>query len=293
MGYSGAVMNPFTVGVAQGIAELEPLSGGAFRLFSHIAMIAVASVYMIRYALKVQADPTKSLVYGEDFSKFAMDEASIAKHVFGVRQKLSLVVFFITLVMVVIGVKVWGWYFGELAPVFLLMAVAIGIIMGWSPNELAGKIADGLGEVTVACMMIGIARGIRVVLTEGHIIDTIVNAMAAPLSYLPRWLAAEAMLIMQTLLNFLIPSGSGQAATSMPIMAPLADLLGISRQIAVLAFQFGDGLSNILWPTAFAVVMAGIAGVKVTAWWKWLIPLFLLLLLTQAVLIAIAVGIGY
>jgi uncharacterized ion transporter superfamily protein YfcC len=101
------------------------------------------------------------------------------------------------------------------------------------------------------------------------------------------------MLIMQTLLNFLIPSGSGQAATSMPIMAPLADLLGISRQIAVLAYQFGDGLSNILWPTAFAVVMAGIAGVKVTAWWKWLIPLFLMLLLSQAVLIAVAVGIGY
>jgi uncharacterized ion transporter superfamily protein YfcC len=293
MGYSGAVMNPFTVGVAQGIAELTPLSGGAYRLFCHIAMIAVASVYMIRYALKVQADPTKSLVYGDDFSKFAMDEASVARHEFGARQKLSLAVFFITLVVFVIGVKVWGWYFGEIATVFLLMAVVVGIIMGWSANELAGKIADGLGEITVACMMIGIARGIRVVLSEGHIIDTIVNAMAMPLSYLPRWLAAEAMLIMQTLLNFLIPSGSGQAATSMPIMAPLADLLGISRQIAVLAYQFGDGLSNILWPTAFAVVMAGIAGVKVTAWWKWLIPLFLLLLLTQGVLIAVAVAIGY
>jgi uncharacterized ion transporter superfamily protein YfcC len=293
MGYSGAAMNPFTVGVAQGIAELPPLSGGLFRIISHVAMIAVASVYMIRYALKIQADPTKSLVYGDDFSKFAMDEASIAKHAFGIRQTLSLVVFFITLVVFIIGVKVWGWYFGEIATVFLLMSVVIGIIMGWGANEFATKIADGMGDITVACLMVGIARGIRVVLSAGHIIDTIVYGMAAPLASLPRWLAAEAMLLMQTLLNFLIPSGSGQAATSMPIMAPLADLLGISRQIAVLAFQFGDGLSNILWPTAFAVVMAGIAGVKVTAWWKWLIPLFLLLLLTQAILIAIAVGIGY
>jgi uncharacterized ion transporter superfamily protein YfcC len=293
IGYSGAAMNPFTVGVAQSIAELPPLSGGVYRVICHIVMIAVASVYMIRYALKIQADPTKSLVWGEDFSEFAADEASLAKHEFGVRQKLSLAVFFITLVIFVVGVKVWGWYFGEIATAFLLMAVVIGVIMGWSVNEFAGKLAEGLGEITVACMMVGIARGIRVVLVEGHIIDTIVNGMALPLSYLPKWLAAEAMLIMQTLLNFLIPSGSGQAATSMPIMAPLSDLLGISRQTAVLAFQFGDGLSNILWPTAFAVVMAGIAKVKVTVWWKWLVPLFLLLLLAQAVLIGIAVAIGY
>jgi uncharacterized ion transporter superfamily protein YfcC len=255
-------------------------------------MIIVASIYMIRYALKIQADPSKSLVAGEDFSKFAIGEDSLS-HEFGIRQKLSMLVFLLTLVLFVVGVKVWGWYFGEIATVFLLMAVVIAIIMGWSPNEFSRKMVAGLGDITAACMMVGIARGIRVVLTEGNIIDTVVYGMAIPLNYLPKWLAGEFMLVFQTLLNFLIPSGSGQAATVMPIMAPLSDLLGITRQVAVLAFQFGDGLSNILWPTAFAVVMAGIGGVKVTTWWKWLVPLFLWLFLAQAVLIAIAVGIGY
>lgn len=293
IGYAGATMNPFTIGVAQGIAELPYLSGAWFRIICHAVQIVVASVYIIRYALRVQADPTKSVVYGEDFSHFSMDEASLAQHEFGIRQKLSLLVFFITLGFFVVGVKMWGWYLGETAAAFLLMAIVIAVIMGWSPNEFARKIAGGMGEVTTACLMVGIARGIRIVLQEGRIIDTVVYGMSLPLSHLPKWIAGESMLVLQTLLNFLIPSGSGQAATSMPIMAPLSDILGISRQTAVLAFQFGDGLSNALWPTAFAVVMAGVAGIKVTSWWKWFVPLFLWLLLTQAVLIAVAIGIGY
>jgi uncharacterized ion transporter superfamily protein YfcC len=293
IGYSGAAMNPFTVGVAQGIAELAPLSGAGFRIVCHVVMIAITSIYMIVYAAKVQKDPTKSVCYGEDFSGISITEASLKEHPFGVRQALVLVVFFITLGVFVWGVKVQGWYFGEIAAVFLIMAIAIAIIMGWTPNEFVGKLSGGLQEITIACLMIGIARGIKITLETGHIIDTIVYGISIPLSQLPRWLSAECMLIFQTLLNFLIPSGSGQAATVMPIMTPLADTLGLSRQVAVLAFQFGDGLSNILWPTAFAVVMAGIAGVKVTSWWKWLVPLFLLLLASQAVLIAVAVAIGY
>jgi uncharacterized ion transporter superfamily protein YfcC len=293
VGYSGAAMNPFTVGVAQGIADLPYLSGAWYRIICHVAQLLVAGTYMVRYALKIAKNPQASLVYGDDFSKVSISEDSLAKHEFGVRQKLSLGIFLVTLVFFVFGVKVWGWYLGEISAAFLLMSVLIAIIMGWSPNEYCRKITTSLGEVTTACLMVGIARGIRVVLQEGRIIDTVVYGMAQPLSYLPKWLAGEAMLVMQTLLNFLIPSGSGQAATSMPIMAPVADLLGISRQVAVLAFQFGDGLSNILWPTAFAVVMSGIAGIRITRWWRWFVPLFLLIFLTQAILIAIAIAIGY
>jgi uncharacterized ion transporter superfamily protein YfcC len=293
IGYSGAAMNPFTVGVAQGIAELPYLSGAWYRIICHVAMLIVSSIYVVRYALIIQKDPSRSLVKGEDFSKFAMDEKSLAMNEFGIRQKLVLVVFFGTLAVFVVGVKVWGWYFGEIASAFLIMSIVVAVIMGWTPNEFIRKQIAGLQDITVACLMVGIARGIRVVLTEGHIIDTVVYGMSAPLSYLPKWLAGEFMLVFQTLLNFLIPSGSGQAATVMPIMSPLSDILGITRQVAVLAFQFGDGLSNILWPTAFAVVMAGIGGVKVTSWWKWFVPLFLWLFLTQAVLIAVAIGIGY
>jgi uncharacterized ion transporter superfamily protein YfcC len=165
--------------------------------------------------------------------------------------------------------------------------------MGWGPNFVADKMVSGFGEITMACMMLGIARGIPVVLSQGRIIDTVVYGMAQPLAGLPAWLAGEAMLIFQTLLNFLIPSGSGQASTSMPIMAPLSDLLGVSRQMAVLAFQFGDGISNILWPTAFAPVVAGLGGVRLGTWWRWFAPLFMLILLTQMALVAIGTAIGW
>lgn len=289
LGYSGAVMNPFTVGMAQSIAGLPQMSGAGYRIICHLILIAVASAFTVRYALKVQADPTKSLVYGEDFSHMAMDPAEVEKHEFGIREKLILATLGIGIAVIVWGTKVKGWYFEDLSAVFLIMGIISSLIKGWGPNEIAKKIAASFTDIAMACMMIGFARGILVVLQAGHIIDTVVYALSIPLSKLPGWFSADAMLAVQTALNFLIPSGSGQAVTSMPIMAPLADLIGISRQTAVLAFQFGDGLSNIIWPTAMAPIMCGIAGVKMDKWWKWLIPLFLILLLTQGILVALSV----
>lgn len=293
LGYSGAAMNPFTVGVAQGIAELPAMSGIGYRVICHIAMITVASIYTMRYALKIQENPTKSLVYGHDFTKFTMDQGDVENSKFGIREKLVLLTLAAGVITIVYGTKVFGWYFEELCAIFLIMAIVASIIMGWGPNKIAEKMTDGFVEITSACLMIGLARGILVVLQEGNIIDTVVYGMSIPLATLPKWLAGEAMLILQTLLNFLIPSGSGQAATSMPIMAPLSDLLGISRQVAVLAFQFGDGISNILWPTAFAPVICGIAGIEINKWWKWFVPCFFLILVTQMVLIALAISIGW
>lgn len=293
IGYSGAAINPFTVGVAQGIAELQPMSGAAYRVFCHLAMVAVASLYTVRYALKVQKDPTRSLVYGDDFGPLKMDSADLEKQPFGTREKLVLLTLGLGILVIVLGSKFGGWYFPELCAVFLIMALITGVIMGWSANDIAQKVAVGFGEIAMACMMIGLARGILVVLRDGKIIDTVVYGMSMPLTAMPRWMAAEAMLALQTLLNFLIPSGSGQAATSMPIMAPLADLLGISRQIAVLAFQFGDGLSNVLWPSAFMPIICGLARVRIDKWLRWFVPLFALLFITQMGCIALALLINY
>ena len=288
LGYSGSIMNPFTVGMAQEIAGVPQLSGSGYRLICHLVMIAVASVFVIRYALKIQKDPTKSLVYGDDFSRLAMSEDDVHKHPFGIREKGVLAVLVAGIVVIVWGVKAQGWGFGDIATTFLIMGVISSFIMGWGPNTIAEKMANGFKDIAVACLMIGIARGILVILQSGHIIDTVVYGLSIPLTNLPGWLSSIAMLIVQTLINFLIPSGSGQAVTSMPIMAPLADLVGISRQTSILAFQFGDGLSNVLWPTASAPIICGIAGIKIEKWWKWFVPLFLLLLLTQAVLVAIS-----
>ena len=288
LGYSGAVMNPFTVGMAQDIAGIPQMSGIGFRIICHVVMIIVASTLLIRYALKVQADPTKSYVYGDDFSHMEMDPQGIEHHSFGIREKAVLAVLALGVVVIVWGVKTKGWYFEDLSAVFLLMGIISSFIMGWGPDTIAQKMAASFTDIAVACMIIGFSRGILVVLQSGHIIDTIVYGISIPLGKFPAWIASELMLVVQTLLNFLIPSGSGQAVTSMPIMAPLADLIGVSRQVSVLAFQFGDGLSNIIWPTAMAPIMCGIAGIKIEKWWKLIVPIFLALLVTQGVLIAAA-----
>lgn len=289
LGYSGAVMNPFTVGMAQSIADIPQMTGAGYRIICHAVMIAVASVFVVHYALKIQADPAKSLVFGDNFETLAMDPEHIENKEFGIREKLVLTTLVVGIVVIVWGTKVKGWYFAELSAVFLLMGIVSGFIMGWGPNEIAEKVAKSFSEIAVACMMIGIARGILVVLQAGHIIDTIVYYLSIPLSKLPGAISAVAMFLVQTGINFFVPSGSGQAVTSMPIMAPLADLIGISRQSAVLAFQFGDGLSNIAWPTAMTPIICGIAGVKIEKWWRWFVPLFLILLVTQSILMAISV----
>ena len=292
MGYSGAMMNPFTVGVAQGIAEVAPMSGMGYRFFCHMALLVVGSALTIRYALKVQADPSKSLVYGET-EHITMSEDDVQNSPFGIREKLVLLILLAGIIAVVYGCKVYGWYFAELSAVFVIMGILSAIVMGWGPNKIGELYSKGFTDIAMACMMIGLARGILMVLQAGNIIDTVVYYFSLPLAAFPSWFCGVAMLAMQTLLNFLIPSGSGQAATSMPIMAPLSDLLGVSRDTAVLAFQFGDGLSNVLWPTAFPAVLAGLAGIKVEKWWKFAIPIGVALFLTQAVLMILAVVTGF
>lgn len=292
IGYSGAFMNPFTVGVAQGIAEVEYMSGAGFRIMCHVVMLIVGSGLVMRYALKIKKDPTKSLVYGTDFSSLGVSN-DVENREFGIRQVLVLIDLLACIILLVWGVKVKGWYFAEISTLFLFMGIIAAIIMGFKPNEIGATFAQGFADAAMPALIVGLARGILLVLQAGNIIDTVVYGLSIPLSHFPAWLTGVAMLIMQTILNFFIPSGSGQAATSMPIMAPLADLLHVNRDVAVLAYQFGDGLSNSVWPTAYAAVMAGLAGIKLEKWWKFVFPIFGALVLTQAVLLVIAVVTGF
>ncbi|MDD6042934.1 MAG: AbgT family transporter [Eubacteriaceae bacterium] len=292
MGFSGATLNPFTVGVAQGIAEVDYMHGVGFRILCHVAMLAVAAAFVMVYAAKVKKDPTKSLVYGDDFSAILSGDGDVTEREFGTRQILVLIDLLIAIAVVVWGVKTKGWYFSELSAVFMIMGIVAAIIMGSGLNAIGEQFAEGFKEAAMASMMICIARGVLMVLNAGNVVDTIVYGLSLPLSHLPVWLSAIAMLIMQTILNFFIPSGSGQAAVSMPIMAPMADLLGLSRDTAVLAYQFGDGLSNIVWPTAFAAVMSGLACVKLSKWWRFIFPVFIAIIGVQAILMVIAVATG-
>ncbi len=293
IGFSCAVMNPFNVGMAQSIAGVAQLSGSGFRIFSHVVMIAVASVYIIRYALQVEVDPSKSAVYGVSFDHLGVDKDAVMNQSFGLREKLVLLTLASGIVVIIWGCSAKGWYFQEICTVFFIMGIVSSIIMGWSANTICKKIEKSISEIAMAALVVGVARSILIVLNEGNIMDTIIYALSIPLLHLPKWIAGEAMLLFQTVLNFLIPSSSGMAVVSMPIMAPLADILHISRQVAVLAFQYGDGLSNVLWPTASTPIICAVAGIPMQKWIKWFIPLFLLLLLTEGILIAISIAIGY
>ena len=295
IGYSGAMMNPFTVGVAQGIAEVTYMSGSGFRIMCHAVMLVVGAAFIMRYASKVKDDEKNSYLYGTVVQDLTTSEnaADVENLKFGIQQKLVLLDLVAAIAVVVTGVIKAGWYFSQICAVFIIMAIIAAIIMRWNLNKIGEMFAAGFTEATTAAMMVGIARGVKMVLTEGGIIDTVVNALTVPLSHLPAALSGVAMLIMQTILNFFIPSGSGQAAVSMPIMAPMADLLGLSRDVAVLAYQFGDGLSNIIWPTAFAAVVAGLAGVPLDKWWKLAFKLFGILIVVQAILMVVAVATGF
>lgn len=293
VGYSGAMFNPFTVGIAQGIAEVPLFSGVGFRFASHMAMLAVSATMICRYALKVQADPTKSVLYGETINLDLNTEADVTNAPFGIREKSILAILIGSIVVMVYGCKVYGWYFQELSAVFLIMGIICALIQGWGPNTIATKMSISYGNVARACMTIGLSRGILLILKSSNLIDTVVYYVSRPLSAFPEWLSGVSMLVIQTLLNCIIPSGSGQAATIMPIMTPIADMLNVARDTAVLAFQFGDGVSNILWPTAAVATICALGGIKIEKWWKFFVPIFCGIFTSQVVMMIIAVLIRF
>jgi uncharacterized ion transporter superfamily protein YfcC len=177
---------------------------------------------------------------------------------------------------------------------FLALAIITGIISGIGMNKTAVVFGKGASELTATALLIGFARAIALILEDGQILDTIVNSLATPLAYAGAELAAVGMLIIQSILNFFIPSGSGQAFVTMPLMAPIGDIVGVSRQISVLAFQFGDGLMNMIVPTnAVLMGILGLAGIPYDKWFRFIYPLLIKLLILCAISLVVAVWIGY
>ena len=293
LGFAAAFMNPLTVGLAQKFAELPLFSGLGLRIVAWFVFVTMGVAWTMRYAAIVKKDPSKSLMAGVDMGALALDHNELIESKMTGKNKLTLLILVISLGVLVWGVLEKGWYFDELCGLLLITGIACGVANSYSPSRIAEIYIDAWRDIIFGATIVGISRGVLVVMEQGQIIDTVVYALAAPLTSLPKWIAAEGMLIVQTLINFFIPSGSGQAAVTMPIMAPLSDILGIQRQVAVLAYQFGDGFSNILWPTTLLPVICGLAKVPIDRWWKYFIPFFGLLFAVQMVFIFVAVAIGY
>ena len=293
VGFSAGFMNPFTVGVAQKIAELPMFSGMWLRIIVWAVMLVAVPLCILRYANKVKADPTYSYVYDlEQAEKGKAVEVSDVK--LSTRDILVLLVIVGGLATIVYGVVKAGWYVMEIASVFLGMGILGGILGGTSPNQMARDFIGGAKDIAMGALIVGIARGILVVMSEGQILDTIVYSLANLISGLPKVIAAEAMFVVQCIINFFIPSGSGQASTTMPIMTPLSDIIGVSRQTAVLAFHFGDGFTNAIIPTHGTLCASlGVAGIPFNKWFKFAVPVVAVELLICACFVAFAAMTGY
>lgn len=293
-GFTSGIINPFTVGVAQGIAELPMFSGIGLRFIIWAATFILVTAYIFRYANKVKADPKQSIVYELELEeKDSVIDLSGIKEFSGTH-KLVLLVFGVGMGILIFGVFKFGWYITEIAAIFLAIGIVSGLVSRMSLNDICMHFIAGAKDMTMGALVVGLARGILVVMESGLIIDTIVQGMASAIMMLPKAISAVGMLIVQSCLNLIIPSGSGLAATTMPIMTPLSDVVGITRQTAVLAYQFGDGITNSIIPTS-GVLLANlsISKIKYEEWVKFIWPLMLIWTLMAAVFMVIATAINY
>jgi uncharacterized ion transporter superfamily protein YfcC len=290
IGYGVAVLNPYTVIVAQDIAGLPPVSGLWFRLALFVPFVAIGVHHVWAYSRRVQADPAASLMVGV---APVMEPAGEYPPLNGRRLIVALLTL-VALAAMVYGIPVRGWYLVELGAIWLALAVAAGVVGGLDLDDTAKRFAAGASELAVVALLVGFARSIALLLEDGQVLHTIVQGLSLPLQQVVPELSAVGMLLMQTVLNFFIPSGSGQAFATMPIMAPLGDVVGVSRQVAVLAFQFGDGFSNMILPTNIVLMaILGVAGIPYAKWLRFAAPLLLKLMAAASVALVVAVFIGY
>ncbi|PAD38455.1 YfcC family protein [Terribacillus sp. 7520-G] len=273
VGFTAAVMNPFTVGVAQGISELPTFSGIGFRIIIFVVLYAAAVLYVMRHAGKVKKNPELG-VYGKFGGK--ADTAALQSHKMTARHKLVLSAFLINYIVLIIGVLKYGWYITEIAGLFLLFGVLMGILGGISFSGIADNFILGAKDLLGGALIIGFAQAILVIFNTSGMMDTLLHYASDALGAIPGSLSAVGMLFLQMGINFFVPSGSGQAALTMPLMAPLSDMIGVTRQTAVLAYQFGDGISNTILPTGNIIALLAIAGIGYGKWVKWFLPFFLI-----------------
>lgn len=344
LGFAGAMLNPFTIGIAQGIAELEPFSGIEYRFFAWIVINFIGIFYVLRYARKIKKTPEASPVYNEDkywrekadansetltrtknksswvayimllagltyyavafpLSEFnvggsvsaPMPIVPIAAGLFAVfgfitvrksAQMFVLNLLMFTIIYLIIGVLGYGWYIMEIATLFFVMGIFSGIAMGYTPDKITKLFLDGVKDILSAAMVVGLAAGIIVILEDGKIINTILHNVSEGMSGMGKMASVGIMYAIQTVINVIIPSGSAKAAITMPIMAPFSDLIGVSRQATVVAFQFGDGFTNMITPTSGVLIaVLGVAKIPYEKWVKWITPFMVILILLGLLLL--------
>lgn len=293
IGFATGPVCASTVGTADAICGLPLFSGMGLRTANWFFCTLVGAVILAQYANKVKRSPEKSYVAGISteglgFSK-SFDEYEITK-----KDKKVLCVLLGLFLCLIIGPTKFGWYLDEMMSVFLIAAIITAIIVHYSVNEAIDIFCKGAGEMFGAAMMVGMGRAIQIIMENGHIMDTVVNTLSAPLTNFNPYVAAILMTLVHGIINFVIPSGSGQAAATMPLMFPIGQMIGITDQTSILAFQIGDGITNLIYPTLGSLMaMCGIARVPFGQWFKFALRVVLGVYLVSWCFLVIAVKINW
>lgn len=293
-GFAAAFVNPFTLGIAKGIAEQPLDEGKGYRILCWFVITAACAAFVTWHAWRVSRDPSRSPTpkLDEEWrTRVGTEPDAGAPATGGVTPRHSMVVavFLGSMVLLAVGTMQWGWYITELAGLFLGMSILAGIAGGLRLGRMADAFVEGAKDLSMAALLVCFSRAILVVAENGKIIDTLLFQVAGWLEGMgPMW-TTQAMYASHTFINFFVPSGSGQAALTMPIMVPLADLTGVSREAAILAFQFGDGLTNMIIPTnAVLVGIVSVARMDYAVWFRWMLPWQVMLFFLGGVLLAFA-----
>ena len=272
IGFSSAFLNPFTVGIAQGMADLPLFSGMGYRIFCWAFLTVLLAIFVVIYAHKTRKASTETV---------AVEDSPLTH-----RQGWILGVLLLTVILLIVGVTCWDWYLPEITGLFLGMGIVCGIIAGFNANRIADELLAGAKDILSAALVVGFASGIIVLLQNGKVVDSILHSMQEGLDGTGRMGSLTAMYGIQALINFVIPSATAKAAITIPIMTPFSDMVGVSRQAMVLAFQFGDGFTNMLTPTSGVLIAAlAMARIPYTTWVKWIWKMVVVLLVLGLLLL--------
>jgi uncharacterized ion transporter superfamily protein YfcC len=290
VGFGAAFLNPFNVGIAQGIAGVPVFSGMGYRLIVWAAATAVTIAFLMWYAARVKRNPALS-------PTFVLDQSRRQEHPVAVssteriddrmsgRHTAVLAIFALALGTMVIGVVKYDWFIDEIAALFLAMAIVVGLVGRMKADNWVASFMQGAKDLAPTALVIAVARATMILARDAHIIDTMLHGLMPLVQSSHPVFAAQKMYLIQSVINFFIHSGTGQAALTMPIMAPLADLVGVTRQTAILAFQLGE-LSTPMIPTSgITVGVLALARVPWLTWAKWMIPLQLIYLVLALLLL--------
>lgn len=292
MGFAIGPTNVYTVGIAHEVSQLPKFSGIGLRLIAYFVFMSITLIYILIYANRVKKSPEKSYMKGIDTSDLKIDLSEKIELTKG--QMIALLVLGITFAISIFGMLKLKWTIVNMSGVFLLSGIVAGLITKMKGSEIADSFISGAKASMGGAMIVGVARGVQWILEQGGIIDPIINSLSHLLNGLPPLASAIGIFVIITLLNALVPSGSGKAIAIMPILIPLAELIGITRQTMILAYQFGDGISNTFWFTyGGLLIFLSYGKVPISRWYKFVLPLIGILFVSSIIFLGIAIKIGY